>query len=149
MTPPEESSGRNGWSERRSHPRHPIRLKVEYQSLGSFVQDYAINISRGGLFVGSERPPEVGTVFELRLHVPSLPGPFRIQGEVAWLRSTEEAVTAVKSLLGQSLVTPQTGPDGIFVHQVLLEEGVDIDRELYLGMVMDRQTARPAMIFMN
>jgi len=58
-----------------------------------------------------------------------------------------EVVTATESLLGKSLVTPQTGPDGVKVNQVLIEEGVDIDREFYLGMVIDRATARPAMIF--
>jgi len=58
-----------------------------------------------------------------------------------------EVVTATESILGKPLVTPQTGPDGIKVHQVLIEEGVDIERELYLGMVMDRVSARPEMIF--
>lgn len=58
-----------------------------------------------------------------------------------------EVVTAAESLLGKALVTPQTGPGGVKVHQVLIEEGVDIDRELYLGMVIARAKARPAMIF--
>jgi len=58
-----------------------------------------------------------------------------------------EVVTAVESLLGKALVTPQTGPEGVKVHQVLIEEGVDIDREFYLGMVIDRAAAKPAMIF--
>jgi succinyl-CoA synthetase beta subunit len=58
-----------------------------------------------------------------------------------------EVVTAVESLLRTALVTPQTGPEGVAVHQVLIEEGVDIEREFYLGMVIDRAAARPAMIF--
>jgi len=58
-----------------------------------------------------------------------------------------EVVTATEAILGKPLVTPQTGPDGIKVHQVLIEEGVDIERELYLGIVMDRVSARPEMIF--
>ena len=58
-----------------------------------------------------------------------------------------EVVTAAESLLGKALVTPQTGSEGVKVHQVLIEEGVDIDREFYLGMVIDRAKARPAMIF--
>jgi len=58
-----------------------------------------------------------------------------------------EVVTAAESLLGKALVTPQTGPEGVRVHHVLIEEGVDIEREFYLGMVIDRAKARPAMIF--
>jgi len=45
------------------------------------------------------------------------------------------------------LVTEQTGPEGKKVYQLLIEEGVEIDRELYLAMVIDRSLARPVMIF--
>ncbi len=58
-----------------------------------------------------------------------------------------EVVTATESLLGRPLVTPQTGPEGVIVNQVLIEEGIEIDREFYLGMVIDRSTASPTMIF--
>ena len=58
-----------------------------------------------------------------------------------------EVVTATESLLGNKLVTPQTGPEGITVNQVLIEEGVEIDKEYYLSMVVDRSTACPTMIF--
>jgi succinyl-CoA synthetase beta subunit len=58
-----------------------------------------------------------------------------------------EVVTATEDLLGKSLVTKQTGAQGVIVNQVLVEEGVKIDREFYLGMVIDRSTARPAMVF--
>jgi len=43
-------------------------------------------------------------------------------------------------------VTPQTGPEGRVVRRVLIEEGLDIARELYLGMVIDRTTARPVIM---
>ena len=52
-----------------------------------------------------------------------------------------EVVAAAEALLGKALVTPQTEPGGVKVHQVLIEEGVDIDREFYLGMVIDRAKA--------
>lgn len=58
-----------------------------------------------------------------------------------------EVVTAVETMLGQPLVTKQTGADGVRVNKVLIEEGVDIDREFYLGMVIDRSLAMPTMIF--
>jgi len=56
--------------------------------------------------------------------------------------SREEAQAAVKSLLGQSLVTYQTTEKGQPVHQILIEETCQIDKELYLGAVIDRASQR-------
>ena len=68
-------------------------------------------------------------------------------GGVKVVTDPSEVVSVTESLLKTSLVTPQTGPDGVKVHKVLVEQGVAIERELYLGMVIDRKTERPAMIF--
>jgi len=58
-----------------------------------------------------------------------------------------EVVMATESLLGKPLVTNQTGPEGVPVHQVLIESGVEIEREFYLSMVVDRDTGICTMIF--
>jgi len=58
-----------------------------------------------------------------------------------------EVVTATESLLGKPLITKQTGPDGVVVNQVLIEEGIDIDREYYLSIAIDRSIAKPIVIF--
>ena len=58
-----------------------------------------------------------------------------------------KVMTAAESMLGKPLMTKQAGPDGAVVHQLLIEEGIDIEREFYLGMVIDRATASPTMIF--
>jgi succinyl-CoA synthetase beta subunit len=68
-------------------------------------------------------------------------------GGVKVVHSPHEVLTAAESLIARPLVTPQTGPGGVLVHEVLVEEGVEIEREFYLGMVVDRSAARPAMIF--
>jgi succinyl-CoA synthetase beta subunit len=68
-------------------------------------------------------------------------------GGIRLVQYPYEVVTATESLLGNKLVTPQTTPDGITVNQVLIEEGVEIDREYYLGMIVDRSTDCPTMIF--
>lgn len=68
-------------------------------------------------------------------------------GGVKLVHSREELAEAAESILSRPLVTKQTGPEGKKVHQVLIEEGVEIDRELYLAMVVDRSRARPVMIF--
>ena len=63
-------------------------------------------------------------------------------GGVKVVKSPEEARKVAESLLGKPLVTHQTGPEGRIVHRVLVEQGLDIARELYLGMVLDRAAAR-------
>ena len=68
-------------------------------------------------------------------------------GGVKIVQTREEAVTAVDTLLKTPLVTPQTTPEGVTVHQVLIEEGMDMEKEFYLGMTVDRSTATPTMIF--
>jgi succinyl-CoA synthetase beta subunit len=68
------------------------------------------------------------------------------QRGVQLVRSAEEAVKVAGNLLGNPLVTLQTGPEGQVVRQVLIEEGCDIARELYLGIVVDRTMAGPVLI---
>ena len=63
-------------------------------------------------------------------------------GGVKIARSPEEVEAAAQSLLGRRLVTHQTGPQGKEVSRVYVEAGCDIDRELYLGMLVDRGASR-------
>ncbi len=67
-------------------------------------------------------------------------------GGVKVVRSPDEAAEFARKLLGKPLVTHQTGPEGRIVRQVLVEQGCDIARELYLGVVVDRGTGRVAVI---
>ncbi len=60
--------------------------------------------------------------------------------------SPEQAERLGAYMLGMTLVTPQTGPEGRVVHRVLVEEAQAIARELYLSVAVDRQTSRPVMI---
>jgi succinyl-CoA synthetase beta subunit len=68
------------------------------------------------------------------------------QHGVVLVRSQSEAEQAATNLLGQRLVTIQTGPEGQEVRQVLVEQGCDIVRELYLGIVVDRAAAKPVLM---
>ena len=63
-------------------------------------------------------------------------------GGVKIARSPEEVEAAAQSLLGRRLVTHQTGPQGKEVSRVYVEAGCDIDREFYLGMLVDRSASR-------
>ncbi len=64
------------------------------------------------------------------------------QHGVQLVKSADEAAKVAGNLLGKPLVTIQTGPAGQIVRQVLVEEGCDIARELYLGIVVDRADGR-------
>jgi len=68
-------------------------------------------------------------------------------GGVKVVKEASEVATAAQTILSKPLVTKQTGTEGVTVNQILIEEGVDIDREFYLGMVVDRATRMPTMIF--
>lgn len=68
------------------------------------------------------------------------------QRGVQLVRSAEEAGKVAENLIGKSLVTIQTGAEGQIVHQVLVEQGCDIARELYLGIVVDRGSAGPVLM---
>ncbi|VAX23878.1 Succinyl-CoA ligase [ADP-forming] beta chain [hydrothermal vent metagenome] len=63
-------------------------------------------------------------------------------GGVKVVKSEEEAHEAVKAILGMNLVTHQTGPEGKKVLTILIEEGMNIARELYVGIVVDRETSK-------
>src|SRR5262245_36274679 len=67
-------------------------------------------------------------------------------GGVKLVRSADEARDIALKLLGRSLVTPQTGPQGRIVRKVLVETGCNIGRELYLGCVLDRRLGQPVLM---
>jgi len=68
------------------------------------------------------------------------------QHGVQLVKSADEAKQVATALLGNHLVTIQTGQAGQVVRQVLVEEGCDIARELYLGIVVDRASAGPVLM---
>ena len=67
-------------------------------------------------------------------------------GGVKLARNPSEAEKVAGDILGMTLITHQTGPEGRVVRKVLIEEGLDVARELYLGLVIDRATARPVFM---
>ncbi len=67
-------------------------------------------------------------------------------GGVKLARSADEAADIADHLLGMKLVTPQTGTAGRIVKRLLIEEGLDIKRELYLGLLVDRAAARVVLM---
>ncbi|WP_163265442.1 ADP-forming succinate--CoA ligase subunit beta [Chelativorans alearense] len=68
------------------------------------------------------------------------------KGGVRLARSVEEVVAHTGEMLGNTLVTKQTGPEGKQVNRLYIEDGADIDRELYLSILIDRTVGRPAFV---
>jgi len=67
-------------------------------------------------------------------------------GGVKLAKSPAEAEQFAEQILGMQLITPQTGAEGQLVRQVLIEEAVDIDRELYLAVLLDREASKPLVM---
>src|SRR5699024_3989336 len=67
-------------------------------------------------------------------------------GGVKVAKNIDEVHTYAKEILGKTLVTHQTGPEGKEVKRLLTEEGCNIDQEYYLGLVLDRNISRIALL---
>ena len=72
--------------------------------------------------------------------------PADAKGGVRLAHSVDEVVANAAEMLGNTLVTKQTGADGKQVNRLYIEDGADIDRELYLSILVDRTVGRPAFV---
>src|ERR1700757_4663009 len=67
-------------------------------------------------------------------------------GGVKLAKDADEAAELTKKMIGMTLVTHQTGPEGRIVRKVLIEEALNIDKELYLGITLDRRIGMPVVM---
>ena len=67
-------------------------------------------------------------------------------GGVKLAKSAEEAEKLAREIMGMNLITVQTGPGGRIVRRLLIEEGLDIRRELYVSVLMDRAVEAPCLL---
>lgn len=94
MGPPRDDNARR--AERRASIRQvpAITLRVDYKRMNTFFADYAKNISRGGTFVRTTKPLDVGTELVFVLSIPDQTAQLQLRGEVMWTvtetRATEE-----------------------------------------------------------
>lgn len=116
----------------------------EYQAKELFGK-YGVPIPRGNVAFNvdqvKEAAAELGSfpvVIKAQIHA----GGRGKGGGVKLARTEKEVEEVASSILGMTLVTHQTGPEGRLVRKVLVEEGLAIQKELYLGMLPDRATAK-------
>ena len=119
----------------------------EYQGK-EILAHYGVRVPRGEVAYSKEEARAIahklgGTVVvKAQIHA----GGRGKGGGVKLAKTPDEAAELTGKMIGMTLVTAQTGPEGRKVQKVLVEEGLDIRRELYLGIVIDRQTGRPAFM---
>jgi type IV pilus assembly protein PilZ len=75
----------------RQSARAPLRLRVDYERMNSFFADYTKDISKGGTFIKTERPLELGTRCQFTFVLPALSEPLVLVGEVAWILPVQAA----------------------------------------------------------
>jgi succinyl-CoA synthetase beta subunit len=124
-------------------------MKVHEYQAKEILKSYGVPIPRGGV---AETPEEARKVAEgiggkaivvkAQIHA----GGRGKGGGVKVASSAGEAEKAVREILGMTLVTHQTGPSGRLVRKVLIEEGMEIQEEIYLGVVIDRSRACPVIM---
>ena len=124
-------------------------MKIHEYQAKAILARYGVPTPRGEVAFSKE---EVRAVAE-RLATPVVVVKAQIHaggrgkaGGVKLARSADEAAEFAGKMLGSKLVTPQTGPAGRVVKRLLVEEGLDIKRELYLGLVIDRNAAGPVFM---
>jgi type IV pilus assembly protein PilZ len=88
------------WSERRSSQRHAITLRVDYKRMNTFFADYAKNISKGGTFIRTGKPLDVGTEFVFVLSIPGQPDQLQLKGEVMWTVDEAKATESQPAGMG-------------------------------------------------
>jgi len=120
----------------------------EYQAKGILAK-FGVPIPRGEVIFRKEdakaAAEKIGTpvvVVKAQIHA----GGRGKGGGVKLARSPEQATELAGQILGMKLVTPQTGAEGRIVRRLLIEQGLDIKRELYLSILVDRAAETPVIL---
>jgi len=125
-------------------------MKIHEYQAKNILREYNLPIPRGEVAETPEKAREIAAslktkvVIKAQIHA----GGRGKGGGVRLAESPEEAFAAAKEIIGMTLVTHQTGPEGRLVRQVLVEEAPEIKKELYLGLVVDRSYDRECPVFM-
>src|ERR1041384_1327408 len=123
-------------------------MKIHEYQAKQILARYGVRIPRGEVAYTKEEARDIahkigGTVgVKAQIHA----GGRGKGGGVKLAKSPDEAAEIAGKMLGMKLVTHQTGPEGREVRVLLIEEGLPIDQEFYLGIVLDRASGRPVFM---
>src|SRR6201986_1413906 len=123
-------------------------MKIHEYQAKAILKKYGVAIPRGEMAESRDEAEAAaktlfdsgatGVVVKAQIHA----GGRGKGGGVKIAKSVEEAGELASKMLGMTLVTHQTGPEGRVVRRLLVEETLPIARELYLGMLLDRAEAK-------
>jgi succinyl-CoA synthetase beta subunit len=124
-------------------------MKIHEYQAKAILSRYGVTTPRGEVAFTKEEAREAAQ--RLKSHVVVVKAQIHAGGRgkgggVKLARSSDEAAEIASHILGMTLVTQQTGPQGRIVRRLLIEEGLDIKRELYLGLLIDRESGRPVFM---
>jgi succinyl-CoA synthetase beta subunit len=124
-------------------------MKIHEYQAKAILAKFGVPVPRGEVVFKKEDAEGVArklgtpvTVVKAQIHA----GGRGKGGGVKLARSPEQAGELAGQILGMKLVTPQTGAEGRLVRRLLIEEGLDIKRELYLSLLVDRAVAAPVFM---
>ena len=123
-------------------------MKIHEYQAKQILAGFGVTVPNGEVAYTPEEAREIATrlggtvVVKAQIHA----GGRGKAGGVKVVHSAAEAEAVAGEILGKSLVTAQTGPEGRIVRRLLIEEGLDIEREFYLGLVIDRAAAAPVFM---
>ena len=123
-------------------------MKVHEYQAKSLLSRYGVAVPRGEVADTADEARDVArklggaVIVKAQIHA----GGRGKGGGIRVARDPDEAFEHSRAILGMTLVTPQTGAAGRVVRKVLVEEALDLDRELYLGVTLDRSRALPMVI---
>src|SRR2546423_7270559 len=127
-------------------------MKIHEYQAKAILAKYGVSVPRGEMVSSREEAERAaknllsagakGVVVKAQIHA----GGRGKGGGVKLAKSAEEAAEIASKMLGMNLVTHQTGPQGKKVQRLLIEETLPIDRELYLGIVIDRDSGKPVFM---
>jgi succinyl-CoA synthetase beta subunit len=124
-------------------------VKIHEYQAKALLSRYGVPVPRGEVAFNVQEVAEIVkrlgtpvTVIKAQIHA----GGRGKGGGVKIAKSADEAEQFARAMLGSTLKTYQTGPEGQKVSRLLIEEGLAIDRELYLGLVVDRSTQRVVLM---
>ena len=127
-------------------------MKIHEYQAKAVLKKYGVAVPRGEMVETREQAEAsakslfdagaIGVVVKAQIHA----GGRGKGGGVKLAKSVEEAGELASKILGMTLITHQTGPEGRVVRRLLVEETLPIERELYLGIVLDRAEAKPVFM---
>jgi succinyl-CoA synthetase beta subunit len=127
-------------------------MKIHEYQAKAILKKYGVAVPRGEMAETREQAEAAvkklfdagasGVVIKAQIHA----GGRGKGGGVKIAKSVDEAAALASKILGMTLVTHQTGPEGRVVRRLLIEETLSIEKELYLGIVIDRVEAKPVFM---